>query len=157
MCNSRIRNMVTPTKSKQYYHRQGKSTHSPMTSPPRGGHYNRKCTPSPTSDGFKTPQNPKVNPKTLATRCASEPVKAKKKLANTPRTSPNSFAGPKCLEPPMPTSLPRPPTTWTARKPETKFYPAKQTLSFEDLVQSQTTDLDPLSQQLKMLLKVQAW
>ena len=56
-----------------------------MTSPPRGGHYNRKCTPSPTSDGFKTPQNPKANPKTLATRCASEPVKAKKKLANTPR------------------------------------------------------------------------
>lgn len=164
MCNpenSRIRNtMVTPTKSKQYYHRQGKSTHSPTSTPPRGGYYNRKCTPSPTSDGFKTPQNPKANPKTLATRCASEPVKAKKKLANTPRTSPNSFAGPKCLEPPMPTSLPRPPTTWTAcsfkqQADMTKFYPAKQTLSFEDLVQSQT-DLDPLSQQLKMLLKVQA-
>lgn len=158
MCNPRLRNinMVTPTKSKQYYHRQGKATHSPTSTPPRGGYYNRKCTPSPTSDGFKTPQNPKANPKTLATRCASEPVKAKKKLANTPRTSPNSFAGPKCLEPPMPTSLPRPPPTWTASKPETKFYPAKQTLSFEDLVQSQTTDLDPLSQQLKMLLKVQA-
>jgi len=163
MCNSRIRNtttMVTPTKSKQYYHRQGKSTHSPVTTPHRGGHYNRKCTPSPTSDGFKTPQNPKANPKTLATRCASEPVKAKKKLANTPRTSPNSFAGPKCLEPPMPTSLPRPPTTWTTsnnsfKQPEKRFYPVTQTLSFEDLVQSQT-DLDPLSQQLRMLLKVQA-
>ena len=76
------------------------------------------------------------------------------------RTSPNSFAGPKCLEPPMPTSLPRPPTTWTTsnnsfKKPEKRFYPVTQTLSFEDLVQSQT-DLDPLSQQLKMLLKVQA-
>ena len=160
-----------------------------MTTPHRGGHYNRKCTPSPTSDGFKTPQNPKANPKTLATRCASEPVKAKKKLANTPRygkylffswnqfhkialtksavclhfyrTSPNSFAGPKCLEPPMPTSLPRPPTTWTTsnnsfKQPEKRFYPVTQTLSFEDLVQSQT-DLDPLSQQLRMLLKVQAW
>jgi hypothetical protein len=60
----------------------------------------------------------------------------------------------------MPTSLPRPPTTWTTcsfkqQADMTKFYPAKQTLSFEDLVQSQT-DLDPLSQQLKMLLKVQA-
>jgi hypothetical protein len=58
----------------------------------------------------------------------------------------------------MPTSLPRPPTTWTAhgsKQASTMFFPAKQTLSFEDLVQSQT-DLDPLSQQLKMLLKVQA-
>jgi len=159
MCKSTSRiNMVTPTKSKQYYHRQnqGKNTHSsPTTSPPRGGQY-RKCTPSPTSDGFKTPQNPRVNPKTLASRCASEPIKAKKKLSVTPRTSPLNFAGSKCLEPPMPTSLPRPPTTWTKVPEKKNSFSAKQTLSFDDLV-GINPDLDPLSQQLKLLLNVQAW
>jgi hypothetical protein len=57
----------------------------------------------------------------------------------------------------MPTSLPRPPTTWTKKNSEQKFSGnAKLTLSFEDLVYSHQTDLDPLSQQLKLLLKVQA-
>ena len=137
-----------------------------MTTPPRNY---RKSTPSPTSDGFKTPQNPRFspgsNPKTLASRCASEPIKSKKKQPQqqqqaqvTHRTSPLTFAGAKCLDPPTASSLPRPPTTWT--KQESTFS-AKQVLSFEDLVQtqknSQNPDLDPLSQQLKMLLKVQAW
>jgi len=171
MCKTRFSQsstMVTPTKSKQYYHQrpQGKFSQSPMTTPPRNY---RKSTPSPTSDGFKTPQNPRFspgsNPKTLASRCASEPIKSKKKQPQqqqqaqvTHRTSPLTFAGAKCLDPPTASSLPRPPTTWT--KQETTFS-AKQVLSFEDLVQtqknSQNPDLDPLSQQLKMLLKVQAW
>lgn len=171
MCKTRFSQsstMVTPTKSKQYYHQrpQGKFSQSPMTTPPRNY---RKSTPSPTSDGFKTPQNPRFspgsNPKTLASRCASEPIKSKKKQPQqqqqaqvTHRTSPLTFAGAKCLDPPTASSLPRPPTTWT--KQETTFS-AKQVLSFEDLVQtqknSQNPDLDPLSQQLRMLLKVQAW
>jgi len=167
MCKSRFNDntiMVTPTKSKQYYQQrpQGKHSHSPMTTPPRNGHY-RKNTPSPTSDGFKTPQNPRTqgsNPKILASRCVSEPLKSKKKPVGpqvTHRTSPLNFAGAKCLEPPTPTSLPRPPTTWVK---DDKSFSAKQALSFEDLVVVKNQngvhqDLDPLSQQLRMLLKVQ--
>ena len=94
------------------------------------------------------------NPKTLASRCASEPIKVKKKLSVTPRTSPLNFAGSKCLEPPTPTSLPCPPTTWTKVPEKKNSFSAKQTLSFDDLV-GINPDLDPLSQHLKLLLNVQ--
>jgi hypothetical protein len=55
----------------------------------------------------------------------------------------------------MPTSLPRPPTTWTKVPEKKNSFSAKQTLSFDDLV-GINPDLDPLSQQLKLLLNVQA-
>lgn len=68
------------------------------------------------------------------------------------RSSPITYAGPKCLEPPTPTSLPRPPTNWTTIKSDK----ARQALSFEDFDMKQTIENETLSQQLKMLLKVQA-
>ena len=49
-------------------------------------------------------------------RCKSEPKTSRGRSVTPPTlssSSPLTFAGPKCLEPPTPTSLPRPPTTWT--------------------------------------------
>ena len=134
-------NMVTPNKKQS---RRGQ----------------RKTTPSPNEEfcQFKTPQKQYQNfPKFY-----SEPRIVKKDLSSSRRSvtpknlsssSPLNFAGPKCLEPPTPCSLPKPPTTWT--RPEDM--PARQALSFEDLVKVDHDDLshDNLSQQLKMLLKVQ--
>jgi hypothetical protein len=54
-------------------------------------------------------------------------------------------------------SLPRPPTTWTrppAAQPELPT--ARLALSFEDDLDGKGTFEESLSQQLKMLLKVQA-
>jgi len=164
MCkNQNKNNMVTPTKAKQHYKNKAKT-------PPRGyqGNGHRKNTPSPhfADQSFKSPCT--VN-KPEVTRCASEPQKMKRRSVTpqAPSSSPSIFAGPKCLEPPTPLSLPKPPTTWT----RTEFCPARQALSFEDLVISdpkidcssrfaldtgKTEQFnDPLSQQLKMLLKVQ--
>lgn len=161
MCNAKSIKMVTPTKSRQnQYYNHGPGRHA--KTPPRY-HNSRKTTPSPTSDCFKTPQN---KPKAEIMRCASEPLQRNKSRRSvTPPTNPKSnnmilssspitFAGPKCLEPPTPTSLPRPPTTWTRNECS-----ARQALSFEDLSgknQHHAETIDPLSQQLKMLLKVQA-
>ena len=127
--------MVTPTKKQS---RRGQ----------------RKTTPSPPNDfcQFKTPQKQYQSQKSYF---YSEPPRIVKnhRRSVTPKnisTSPLNFAGPKCLEPPTPCSLPKPPTTWT--RPEDM--PARQTLSFEDLVKLDENSQD-LSQQLKMLLKVQ--
>ena len=123
--------MVTPTKKQ---------------SRPRS---TRKTTPSPQEFQFKTPQ------KQYNSKCYfySEPPKnSKTRRSVTPKncsTSPLNFAGPKCLEPPTPCSLPKPPTTWT----RPADLPARQSLSFEDLMI--TANENDLSQQLKMLLKVQ--
>ena len=132
-------NMVTPTKKQS---RRGQ----------------RKTTPSPPNAEFcqfKTPQKQYQSyPKSYF---YSEPPRIVKnhRRSVTPKnlsTSPLNFAGPKCLEPPTPCSLPKPPTTWT--RPE-DMPNARQTLSFEDLVKLDETNPQDLSQQLKMLLKVQ--
>jgi hypothetical protein len=131
-------NMVTPNKKQS---RRGQ----------------RKTTPSPNFEfcQFKTPQ------KSTSQKCYfySEPRIVKNhsnsRRSVTPKnlsSSPLNFAGPKCLEPPTPCSLPKPPTTWT--RPED--LPARQALSFEDLVKTDNyNEGQDLSQQLKMLLKVQ--
>ena len=136
-------NMVTPNKKQS---RRGQ----------------RKTTPSPNEFcQFKTPQKQYQ----ASQKCYfySEPRIVKNQSQSSRRSvtpknlsssSPLNFAGPKCLEPPTPCSLPKPPTTWT--RPED--LPARQALSFEDLVIAEKTDFnsqDNLSQQLKMLLKVQ--
>jgi len=131
-------NMVTPTKKQS---RRGQ----------------RKTTPSPNFDfcQFRTPQKQYNSQKCYF---YSEPRIVKNQNSRrsvTPKnlssTSPLNFAGPKCLEPPTPCSLPKPPTTWT--RPDD--LPARQALSFEDLVSNDSNSQDDLSQQLKMLLKVQ--
>merc|ERR1712141_852931 len=114
----------------------------------------RKTTPSPPNAEFcqfKTPQKQYQSyPKSYF---YSEPPRIVKnhRRSVTPKnlsTSPLNFAGPKCLEPPTPCSLPKPPTTWT--RPE-DMPNARQTLSFEDLVKLDETNPQDLSQQLKMM------
>jgi hypothetical protein len=154
--------MVTPnTKSRQnHYYKQGLGQRHHAKTPPRNGQ--RKTTPSPTSaDCFKTPQN---SGKAQISRCASEPIhraKQQTRRSVTPTkpgqflsSSPLTFAGPKCLEPPTPTSLPRPPTTWTKME-QPASCSARQALTFDDLVNHEN-NMNDMSQQLKMLLKVQA-
>ena len=166
MCNNK--KMVTPNKPKQHY----KNSSQKAKTPPRGGpQHSRKNTPSPSTSyfqhgadsfSFKTPPN-NPNRKGEISRCASEPMRIKpnsQRRSVTPvkSGSPSMFAGPKCLEPPIPTSLPRPPTTWTRADCS-----ARQALSFNDLAFGEDVsygkkpcqiEIDPLSQQLKMLLKV---
>lgn len=163
MCN----NMVTPTSKKQQFYKQQLSrSHAKGGSPPKtqyGGH--RKNTPSPPNySEFKTPSKPMIP----VSRCMSEPISKRRSV--TPKSyvapsSPVNFAGPKCLEPPIPTSLPRPPTTWTRSEMMPMAPTCRQALSFEDFVRGHghnapeeptfSSVVDPLSQQLMMLLKVQ--
>jgi hypothetical protein len=166
MCNTKLASniMVTPnTKSRQnQYYKQGPAPgQRHAKTPPRNGQ--RKTTPSPTSDCFKTPQNNKAQ----IMRCASEPLNRAAKSSRRSVTptkpqallsySPLTFAGPKCLEPPTPTSLPRPPTTWTKiNQPAImNCSSARQALTFDDLINHES-NMNDMSQQLKMLLKVQA-
>jgi len=163
--------MVTPNKSK-HYNKAGPGRQQQAKTPSKfgGGHSRSKTPPSPpmtnsTDLSFKTPQNsyfskPRAEIIQQQQRCKSEPKRGRSITPVTPSSSsPLTFAGPKCLEPPTPTSLPRPPTTWTrsdmictAAAPS-----ARQALSFDDLVGKPAFEtIDPLSQQLKMLLKVQA-
>lgn len=153
MCNNRIK-MVTPTKSNKFYSQAAAKKNGGYFGGGNKTPHKYRKTPSPTSDYncFKTP--PKQQPKADLTRCASEPMRQKtQRRSVTPVTSgsPLNFAGPKCLEPPKPISLPRPPTTWTRTQSS-----ARQALSFEDDLDDKGTYNDSLSQQLKMLLKVQA-
>jgi len=167
MCNSKIK-MVTPNKSK-HYNKAGPGRQQAKTPSKFGGGHSRSKTPpssmtNSTDLSFKTPQNSYFSKPRAEIiqqqRCKSEPKRGRSITPVTPSSSsPLTFAGPKCLEPPTPTSLPRPPTTWTrsdmictAAAPS-----ARQALSFDDLVGKPAFEtIDPLSQQLKMLLKVQA-
>lgn len=165
MCNSKIK-MVTPTKSK-HYHKAAPGRQQQAKTPLKSGGSRNRTTPSPPTSvdlSFKTPQKPYHSmPRAelmQQQRCKSEPKTSRGRSVTPPTfssSSPLTFAGPKCLEPPTPTSLPRPPTTWT--RSDLYSCPARQALSFDDLVEIpkrvETID-DPLSQQLKMLLKVQA-
>jgi len=176
MCNTRINTMVTPTKSKQPFVKDSRVKN--------GGRKTPKSPPNtatqsafPTSHyGFKTPMNNK--PKAEVMRCASEPISKRGPSSSnagagmnhrrsiTPKNnspSPLNFAGPKCLEPPTPTSLPRPPTAWTSEKDCKSYKNARQALSFEDLLLPQKPLIqeviqhdENLSNHLKLLLKVQA-
>jgi len=167
MCNSKIK-MVTPTKSK-VYHKAGPGRQQLVKTPLKSGGSRNRATPSPPTSlmdfSFKTPQKPFHSMPGRADlmqqqRCKSEPKTSRGRSVTPPTlssSSPLTFAGPKCLEPPTPTSLPRPPTTWT-RSDLYSCPAARQALSFDDLVEKpkrvETFD-DHLSQQLKMLLKVQ--
>jgi len=170
MCNSKIK-MVTPTKSK-VYHKAGPGRQQQVKTPQKYGGSRNRATPSPSSTSvdlsFKTPQKPfHSNMPGRAEhlqqqRCKSEPKTSRGRSVTPPTlssSSPLTFAGPKCLEPPVPTSLPRPPTTWT-RSDLYSCPTARQALSFDDLIEKpkkvESTFDDQLSQQLKMLLKVQA-
>jgi hypothetical protein len=168
MCHPITETMVTPTKTRQqqYYPTYNNSTQKTPRStkagtPPKSG---RKNTPSPNtpSEIFKTPKG-----KVHMMRCASEPVHIRSGVnlgqnrrsvtpTNKSSTSPLNFAGPKCLEPPTPKSLPRPPTTWT--RPG-NAESARQSLNFEDFCPEpkvSNTIIDPLSAQLMVMLKVNA-
>jgi len=153
--------MVTPTKSNKFATATKKSHGGSYYGGGNKTPHKSRKTPSPTSSEyncFKTPQN---KPKADLMRCASEPMRIQSRRSMTPVTqnssggrSPLNFAGPKCLEPPTPMSLPRPPTTWT--RPSHELSSARQALSFEDDLDGKGTFEESLSQQLKMLLKVQA-
>lgn len=85
--------------------------------------------------------------------------------------SPKNFASSKCYDPPTPTSLPKPPTSWVPSNGNgallfgspmpvfpsapKKVVSARQSLNFDDL-QEVRREGDDLSQQLKLLLNVQA-
>lgn len=174
MCNSQIK-MVTPTKSKHYNKAGQPGRHQMVKTPqkPAGGSRHR-TTPSPSNTSmdlsFKTPQNPSKSrvEHLQQQRCKSEPkaIMTGRGRSVTPPSLSSSpgphFAMAKGIEPPTPTSLPRPPTNWT--RSEQKRSPARQALSFDDLVMKpkpcipetiEDSVLD-MSQQLRLLLKVAA-
>lgn len=174
MCNSKIK-MVTPNQTKHYNKagQQPNGRHPMAKTPQKSGGSRHRLTPSPPHQNlmdlsFKTPQNPSksrtVELMQQQQRCKSEPkATISRGRSVTPPSlsycsSPPIFAGPKCLEPPTPTSLPRPPTTWTSS--EIIGCSARQALSFDDLVQKpktcRETINDPMSRQLMLMLKVQA-
>lgn len=173
MCNSRIK-MVTPTKSKHYNKagQQPNGRHPMAKTPQKSGGSRHHSTPSPPNKtsmdlSFKTPQNPSksrtVELMQQQQRCKSEPKALSRGRSVTPPSlsycsSPPIFAGPKCQDAPAPTSLPRPPTTWTSSEKIGRS--ARQALSFDDLVQKpktcrETID-DPVSRHIMSMLGVQA-
>lgn len=164
MCNTNQTKMVTPTKSNKFPgQKKSHGSYGGVIGGNKTPHKQSRKTPSPTSSDyysnncFKTPQNKPL--KADLSRCASEPMRMSRRSVTPVHSStggsPLNFAGPKCLEPPTPMSLPRPPTTWTRPPPE--LPQARLALSFEDdLDAGKGTFEETLSQQLKMLLKVQA-
>ena len=99
-----------------------------VKTPLKSGGSRNRTTPSPPTSvdlSFKTPQKPfhsmpRAELVQQQQRCKSEPKTSRGRSVTPPTlssSSPLTFAGPKCLEPPTPTSLPRPPTTWTRSRP----------------------------------------
>jgi len=166
MCkfSNQTNTMVTPTKSNKFPgQKKSHGSYGGVIGGNKTPHKQRK-TPSPTSSDyysnncFKTPQNKPL--KADLSRCASEPMRMSRRSVTPVHSStggsPLNFAGPKCLEPPTPMSLPRPPTTWTRPPAQPELPTARIALSFEDDLDGKGTFEESLSQQLKMLLKVQA-
>lgn len=126
MCNLRVvssPNMVTPTRTP--FQKLGKA--SSPTSPGqyyRGKPFNKSPSPSGTKvknakartyPGTPTPKKVSVtrshsSPMAMPTRATSSP-QGRGSGYGSPQPS-TSFAGSKCFEPPMASSLPKPPSDW---------------------------------------------
>lgn len=169
MCRRSEETMVTPSKKfgpsggHQMYHHQSHPKGSSNTKRPNSTPISSSPPSSKSPSQHKSVAGPKQSKvpsgsalKTPATRSHSTPIAVPnragrgnaKLLSPSPsRMSPKSFASSKCFEPPTPLLLPQPPMSWMEEK--SLFADDKD-------VRDEGAALLDLSQQLKLILKVQA-